>query len=80
MTYVVGDTCAMITQHSCPAVRLADHGDGVIQLFPKLLPPDHPIAKRPEIAGHRTKLMCAEPGAYLGKPAPDYRVVLPSHS
>ena len=43
---------------SCLPVK---HGDDVIELVPKRLPPDHPIAKLPEAAG-KDNLICSPPG------------------
>ena len=46
-------------------MRLAKYGGDVIQLVHKYLPPDHQLAKRPEIASRKTNLICEEPGRVL---------------
>ena len=56
-----GGSCPSISQMSCPSSSVK--GD-VIQLIPKRLPADHPIARRPEIASRETNLLCARPGNY----------------
>ena len=59
-----GDLCPMLSDIPCPAMRLAKYGGDVIQLVHKLLPPDHQLAKRPEIASRKTNLICDEPGTH----------------
>ena len=61
-TAAAGDLCPMMTKIPCPAMRLAKYGGDVIQLVHKYLPPDHVLAKRPEIASRKTNLICEEPG------------------
>ena len=60
LTFFSENVCPAITTSSCPT---SSHGDDVVQLVPKRLPPDHALAKRPELAG-KEKFICSDPGKY----------------
>ena len=56
-------SCYHRLKMSCPPMK---RGDDVIERVIKRLPSDHPIAKRPELAG-RKNFICTSPGMPTSK-------------